>query len=117
MTTTFEQLRTEGVPTKDACALIGRARATHYRRLQPPVHGPAPARASPDNGQALSAAERAAVLALINTEANAELSIGQIWARELDEGRTCAHRRRCTASPALSGRAGNAAARPRTRRR
>ncbi len=60
LNTTFEQPRTEGVPTKDACALIGRARATHYRRLQPPVHGPAPARASPDNGQALSAAERAA---------------------------------------------------------
>jgi len=44
---TFEQLRIEGVPTKDACALIGRARATHYRHLQPPVRGPAPARASP----------------------------------------------------------------------
>ncbi len=42
------------------------------------MHGPAPARASPDNGQALSAAEREAMLALINTEANAELSIGQI---------------------------------------
>jgi len=49
MNTTFEQLRTEGVPTTDACALIGRARATHYRHLQPPVHGPAPARASPDS--------------------------------------------------------------------
>jgi len=50
------------------------------------VHGPAPARASADNGQALSAAEREAVLALINTEVNADLSIGQIWARELDAG-------------------------------
>ncbi len=50
------------------------------------MHGPAPARASADNGQALSAAEREAVLALINTEVNADLSIGQIWARELDAG-------------------------------
>jgi len=41
----------------------------------------------PENGQALSAAERAAVLTLINTPAYADLSIGQIWARELDEGR------------------------------
>jgi len=41
----------------------------------------------PNNGQALSLAERAAVLTLINTEAYADLSIGQIWARELDEGR------------------------------
>jgi hypothetical protein len=41
----------------------------------------------PDNGQALSVAERAAVLTLINSPAYADLSIGQIWARELDEGR------------------------------
>jgi len=40
---TFEQLRIEGVRTKDACALIGRACASHYRHLQPPVRGPAPA--------------------------------------------------------------------------
>ncbi len=86
MNTALAALRTEGVSTRDACALIGRSRATHYRRLQPPVHGPVPARAAPDNGQALSAAEREAVLVLIKTEANAELSIGQIWARELDEG-------------------------------
>ncbi len=86
MNTTFEQLHTVGVPTKDACALIGRSRATHYRDLQPPVHGPALVRVVPDNGQALSAAEREAVLVLINTEANAELSIAQIWARELDAG-------------------------------
>ena len=48
---------------------------------------PPPARVVPDNGQALSAAERAAVLTLINSPAYADLSIGQIWARELDEGR------------------------------
>jgi len=63
------------------------------------VHGPAPARVVPDNGQALSAAEREAVLVLINTEANAELSIGQIWARELDEGRyLCSSARRASNS-------------------
>ncbi len=86
MKTTFAELRTAGMATRDACALIGRSRATHYRHLQPPVHGPAPARVVPDNGQALTGVEREAVLALINTEANADLSIGQIWARELDAG-------------------------------
>gem|GEM_PF-4197048 len=51
------------------------------------IDGPRQARAVPENGQALSQAEREAVLTLINTEAYADLSIGQIWARELDEGR------------------------------
>ena len=86
MNTTFAELSTAGVPTKDACALIGRSRATHYRHRQPPVHGPAPARASPDTGQALSAGERDAVLAMINIAPYTDLSISQIWARELDEG-------------------------------
>ena len=52
-----------------------------------PVHGPKPRRPVPDNGQALTPAERDAVLELINTEPYADLSIGQIWTRELDEGR------------------------------
>ena len=87
MSTAFAELRTARVPIRRACALVGRARATHYRHARGPVHGPRPARVVPDNGQALSMAERAAVLSLINTEAYADLSIGQIWARELDEGR------------------------------
>jgi len=87
MTDTFAELRAAKVPVRRACLLIGRARATHYRHARGPVHGPRPARALPDNGQALSSGEREAVLTLINTEAYADLSIGQIWARELDEGR------------------------------
>ena len=87
MTATFTELRGAAVPINRSCALLGRARATHYRHTRGPVHGPRPARLALDNGQALSAAERAAVLTLINTEAYADLSIGQIWARELDEGR------------------------------
>jgi len=87
MTATFTELRGAAVPINRSCALLGRARATHYRYARGPVHGPRPARLVPDNGQALSRTERAAVLTLINTEAYADLSIGQIWARELDEGR------------------------------
>jgi transposase InsO family protein len=40
----------------------------------------------PDNGQALTATERAHVLDVINGPAYADLAICQIWARELDEG-------------------------------
>ena len=83
----FSELRVVGVGTKAACALIGRPRAAHYRHLLGPVQGPKPARPVPDNGQALTPAERDAVLALINTKQYADLSIGQIWTRELDEGR------------------------------
>jgi putative transposase len=83
----FSELRAAGVTTKSACALIGRPRASHYRHLLGPVQGPKPRREVPDNGQALTPAERDAVLALINTKNYADLSIGQIWTRELDEGR------------------------------
>ena len=86
MNTTFTELRSAGVTTQRACVLIGRARATHYRHAAPVRLGPAPARAAPVNGQALSATERRAVLTLINTAGNADLSIAQIWARELDAG-------------------------------
>ena len=86
MSTAFAALRNAGVPVRRACVLTGRARATHYRHARGPVHGPAPARQVPANGQALTGTERAAVLALISTEAYADLSIGQIWARELDSG-------------------------------
>ena len=87
MSVAFTELRGAGVTTKSACALIGRPRATHYRKLLGPVQGPKPRRMVPDNGQALTPAERDAVLELINTEKYADLSIGQIWTRELDEGR------------------------------
>ena len=87
MTGAFAELRAAAVPTRRACVLIGRARATHYRHARGPMHGPRPARTAPDNGQALSDTERQAVLTLINTQAYADLAIAQIWARELDEGR------------------------------
>jgi putative transposase len=86
MTIGFDELRTAGVSTKHSCGLIGRSRATHYRHQRGPLQGPKPARRVPDNGQAMSGVERAAVLALINTTLNADLSIGQIWVRELDAG-------------------------------
>lgn len=86
MNTTFTELRRAGVPVTRSCELIGRSRATHYRHVKPPVQGPKPPRAVPDNGQALSASERAAVLELLGCGQYADLSIGQIWHRELDAG-------------------------------
>jgi len=109
MTATFTELGAAAVPVSRSCSLLGRAGATYYRHARGPVHGPRPARLVPENGQALSGAERAAVLTLINTPAYADLSksIGQIWARELDEGRYWVRRPRCIGSPGRPGRAGN----------
>ena len=86
MTVAYDDLRAAGVPVRGACALIGRARATHYRHRRAPVEGPARPRKAPENGQALTDTERAQVLALINQPKYADLAICQIWARELDEG-------------------------------
>jgi hypothetical protein len=86
MNQTFDALADIGVPVVRVCALLGRSRATHYRHRLGPVQGPRPKRTVPDNGQALTAAEREAVLTLINREEYADLSIAQIWVRELDEG-------------------------------
>ena len=80
------ELTAAAVPVTRSCALLGRSRATHYRRRRPPMVGPARARRPAANGQALTAAERAKVLEVINTDAYADLAICQIWARELDEG-------------------------------
>jgi len=49
------------------------------------MHGPWLPRAPPP--QALDAAERALVLELLNSPTYRDLAIGQVWARELDEGR------------------------------
>ena len=89
MTETFDDLRGAGVATRTACTLTGRARASHYRRLRPPParRPPIPQAERRAPTQALSPDERAAVLGVLNTVGNADLSIGQVWFRELDEGR------------------------------
>jgi putative transposase len=69
-----------------ACRLVGRPRATHHRQANPapPVLGP---RRRAQHPAELSPAERAQVLALLTCEAYADLSVNQVWACELDEGR------------------------------
>jgi putative transposase len=70
--------------TVRACHLLGRSRATRYRRLAPPVAGPLPRRPTPPN--ALCEAERQQVLTLLRSEEYCDLAPAQVWARLLDDG-------------------------------
>lgn len=70
--------------TARACALLGWSRATHYRAQRPAVEGPRAPRPGPPN--ALTAAEREAVLARLNSSRFADKSVAQTWATLLDEG-------------------------------
>ena len=70
--------------TKRACGLLGKSRATHYRRQRPRTVAPRAPRSAP--ASKLSAAERAAVLATLNHESFVDKSVAQVWATLLDEG-------------------------------
>jgi putative transposase len=87
MTVAFTELRAAEVSVTTSCVLTGLSRATHYRHVNPkgPMHGPWLPRAPPP--QALDAGERARVLEVLTSPAYRDLAIGQVWARELDEGR------------------------------
>lgn len=69
-----------------ACALIGLSRATHHRIVNPApkLHGPGETpRAHP---AALSPAERAHLLAVLNSNRYANVSVAQVYARETGRG-------------------------------
>jgi putative transposase len=70
--------------TSRACQLLGKSRATHYRRQRPRTVGPRVPRPAPPSK--LSAAERATVLATLNHESFVDKSVAQVWATLLDEG-------------------------------
>mgnify|MGYP001194396817 FL=1 len=70
--------------TRRAAALLGRARATHYRRQKPPVAGPPAPRPTPAN--ALSETERRHVLSVLRSPEFCDLAPAQVWARLLDDG-------------------------------
>jgi len=70
--------------TKQACVLLGKSRATHYRRLTPPVLGPPRPRPSPPN--TLTEAERQQVLTLLRSDEYCDLAPAQVWACLLDDG-------------------------------
>jgi putative transposase len=70
--------------TARACALLGKARATHYRRLRPAVLGPPLPRPEPPNK--LTGAERQHILSVLASEEHCDLAPAQVWARLLDDG-------------------------------
>jgi putative transposase len=74
----------EHVGVARACALLGRSRAGHYRAQRPVVIGPARPQAAAVN--ALTAAERAHVLAVLTSDRFIDKSVAQVWATLLDEG-------------------------------
>ncbi|WLP88455.1 IS3 family transposase [Gordonia sp. NB41Y] len=74
----------EHVPANRACELLGRPRSSHYRSKLPPVQGPRRPRPTPLN--ALSAAERATVVAVVTSERFCDKAVAQAWATLLDEG-------------------------------
>ena len=67
-----------------AAALLGRPRATNYRRHQPPKLGPPVPRPAPAN--ALTETERQHVLAVLRSPEYSDLAPAQVWARLLDDG-------------------------------
>ena len=66
------------------CIALGLARATYYRQLEPPLHGPAPKKRSP---RELAIAEKQAVLAVLHEDRFVDLAPAEVYATLLDEGR------------------------------
>lgn len=75
------------VGVKNACAAVGRPRATHYRWHRRSPVPPRPARAPRPQPRALSAAEREEVLAVLHEERFVDLAPGEVHAILLDEDR------------------------------
>jgi putative transposase len=73
------------VGTSKACALVGRSRATLYRKRRPA--SPRPPRRPRVPANALSPAERKQVMDVLHSQDYVDLAVPQVWARELDEGR------------------------------
>lgn len=80
---TIQQLGPE-LGIAPTCAALGVARATFYRQLQPPMHGPVRKRANP---MELTAEESAAVLAVLHEERFIDLAPAEVYATLLGEGR------------------------------
>ena len=72
---------------KRACELLGKSRATLHRQRDPaPAAEKAPGGPRAPHPAALTAAEQAALLAVLDSERFADKSPAQVWAILLDEG-------------------------------
>lgn len=83
MMTTYRELTSHGVPTREAADLAGVARATATRKPRAPLPVAAPPLVPANR---LSAAERARVLEVVNSDDFVNLPPIQIYARLLDAG-------------------------------
>jgi len=72
--------------TSVACRLLGIARASVYRWRAPRMHGPAREPAPVEAPAALTAGERAQLLAWLDSDRFADKAPEQVWAIGLDEG-------------------------------
>lgn len=72
------------VGTSAACTAVGRPRATHYRRLNPPA--PAPKREPAPQPRALTVIERARVLEVLHSDRFVDIAPPSVYATLLDEG-------------------------------
>ncbi len=70
--------------TKLACELLGKPRASHYRRQRPRRLGPPVPRPAPPNK--LSEAERQHILTVLRSDEFCDLAPAQVWPRLLDDG-------------------------------
>lgn len=79
----YTALTAADIPTREAAVIAGVSRATAARKPRRPVEDPPPA---PTPANKLSAAERAHILATVNSAQFVDLPPVQIYARLLDEG-------------------------------
>jgi putative transposase len=75
------------VGKRAACAALGRARATYYRRHRRSPPPPRPKRERAPQPRALSAVERSAVLSVLHHERFVDQAPASVYATLLDEGR------------------------------
>jgi hypothetical protein len=73
--------------TKPGCDLVGKSRATLYRRRNPTASVAGPLRPPAPHPASLSATERAQVLAVLRSPRFVDKAPAQVWATLLDEGR------------------------------
>jgi putative transposase len=75
------------VGTKEACRVLGEARARHYRRHRRSPLPPRQTRSPRPQPRALSADERAALRDVLNSEAHVDEAPATVYAKLLDDGR------------------------------
>lgn len=82
--TAVDEMVDRGVNRRTACEAVGRARASHYRARQDPIHGPPSPR--PRSRRALEPTEVHKIIEVLTSERFCDQAPAQVWATLLDEG-------------------------------